>query len=311
MYNPQLKVLVTVADCGSFNRAAEALYLTSTALMKQINGLEDHLRLKLLVRSPRGVKLTPEGEIIYRYAKEMFTLSKLAISEAAALSSQRTYAVRVGTSLLYPGHSFMALWFALADQFKNCTLNLVPFDDAHETLTSVIESLGEKYDFICGLADSRQWLDRCNSLIIGRCRHILLVRKDHPLASRGSIDIEDLSGQTVMAYRRGDSEGVDRMYLELERLADITIEEVPQFYDITVFNRAAETGTPLLAPDSWSQVHPALIPVKINWDKNIRWYNGVSLRIMYSKKPPEVINHIVDVIAASKQLRQNLGEPKI
>ena len=46
MFNPQLTVFVCVADCGSFTKAAEALFLSPTAVMKQINALEKHLKRK-------------------------------------------------------------------------------------------------------------------------------------------------------------------------------------------------------------------------------------------------------------------------
>ena len=40
MYNSQLTTFVQVADSGSFNKAAEALYISSTAVIKQINALK-------------------------------------------------------------------------------------------------------------------------------------------------------------------------------------------------------------------------------------------------------------------------------
>lgn len=40
MYNPQLDTFVAVAEQGSFSKAAEKLYITPTAVMKQINALE-------------------------------------------------------------------------------------------------------------------------------------------------------------------------------------------------------------------------------------------------------------------------------
>ena len=58
MFNPQLATFVCVADCGSFSQAAEKLYLSSTAVMKQLNALERHLELKLLERTRRGTVLT-------------------------------------------------------------------------------------------------------------------------------------------------------------------------------------------------------------------------------------------------------------
>ena len=51
MYNPQLDTFIRVADAGSFNKAAEESYITPTAVIKQINLLEDSLGIKLIVKS--------------------------------------------------------------------------------------------------------------------------------------------------------------------------------------------------------------------------------------------------------------------
>ena len=40
MYNHQLDTFIQAADAGSFSKAAETLFITSTAVMKQINLLE-------------------------------------------------------------------------------------------------------------------------------------------------------------------------------------------------------------------------------------------------------------------------------
>lgn len=47
MYDPRLETFLTVADSGSFNKAAEKLYITPTAVIKQINLLETSIDVKL------------------------------------------------------------------------------------------------------------------------------------------------------------------------------------------------------------------------------------------------------------------------
>ena len=71
MYNHMLDTLIAAADCGSFTKAAELLYISPTAVMKQMNTLEEHLDMKLLERTPSGVHLTDAGTLIYRDAKFM------------------------------------------------------------------------------------------------------------------------------------------------------------------------------------------------------------------------------------------------
>lgn len=58
MYNHQLETFIRVADAGSFNKAAEESYITPTAIIKQINLLEDSLGVKLFERTRRGLTLS-------------------------------------------------------------------------------------------------------------------------------------------------------------------------------------------------------------------------------------------------------------
>ena len=51
MYNPQLETFLCVAECGSFNKAAEKLFISPPAVIKQINLLEENLDLQLFVRT--------------------------------------------------------------------------------------------------------------------------------------------------------------------------------------------------------------------------------------------------------------------
>lgn len=62
MYNRHLETFIAVADLGSFSKAAEVLYISSTAVIKQINLLEQELGLTLFERTHKGIKLTKAGQ---------------------------------------------------------------------------------------------------------------------------------------------------------------------------------------------------------------------------------------------------------
>ena len=69
MYNPQLDTFICVVESGSFSKAAEKLYISPTAVIKQINSLEASLDLKLFSRTHRGLVVTDAGQSIYNDAK--------------------------------------------------------------------------------------------------------------------------------------------------------------------------------------------------------------------------------------------------
>ena len=61
MYNHQLDAFMKTADSGSFSKAASALYISTPAVVQQINLLEKHCGFKLFERSNHGARLTPVG----------------------------------------------------------------------------------------------------------------------------------------------------------------------------------------------------------------------------------------------------------
>ena len=294
MYNSQLAIFVCVADCGSFTRAASKLYISPTAVMKQMNALEAHLDLKLIERSSHGIRLTPAGEVIYRDARFLFDFSQKSIENAKQAMKTYDTTFCVGTSLLNPAKPFMDLWYRVNRDFPGYRLHLVPFEDDHEGILSEIEGLGEKFDFLVAVCDSRSWLDKCSMLPLGSYRKMCAVSREHPLAGKKKLKITDLYGQTLMMVQPGDSEVNDRLRANLQREhPQIRMEDTPRFYDISVFNRCAETGNVLLTLECWKDVHPGLITIPVEWDYRIPY------GLLYAQNPPEDVRRFVEAVRAA------------
>lgn len=293
MYNHMLDTFIAVADCGSFTKASQQLYISPTAIMKQMNALENHLELKLIERTPSGVQLTSAGEIIYRNAKFMIDYSHKSIAEAKASVYANDTTFCVGTSLLNPAKPFMDIWYCVNKDFPEYKLHLVPFEDNHEGILSEIEKLGKKFDFLIGVCDSKAWLSRCNFLPLGRYRKMIAVSREHHLAKKSRIDLEDLYGETLMMVKQGDSGVNDFIRNDLQRYhPKIRIEDTPQFYDLSVFNRCAETGKVLLTIECWQEVHPGLVSIPVNWDYSIPY------GLLYSFDAPKDVLRFVERVKA-------------
>ena len=290
MYNPQLSAFVTAADCGSFTKAAQHLFLSPPSVMKQINALENHLALKLFVRSPQGLHLTPAGQVIYRYAKHMMAESAKALEEARLEAHRKQASFRIGSSLLNPCKPFMDLWYRVNSAFPGYRLEIVPFEDDHQSILSKIAALGEQFDFLVGVCDSAAWLDRCQFLQLGTYPHAIAVSREHPLASRKRLRLADLQGETLMMVKAGDSPTVDAIRAEVRRYPQIQIEDTPQFYDISVFNRCAQTQNAMVIIDCWQDVHPGLVTIPVDWDHPIPY------GLMYALKPTPDVQNLLNAL---------------
>ncbi len=69
----QLRAFIAVAKTRSFTEACEQVHLSQPALSIAIKNLEDALGGKLLVRTTRALRLTPEGEAFYKTAMRLIT----------------------------------------------------------------------------------------------------------------------------------------------------------------------------------------------------------------------------------------------
>ena len=232
--------------------------------------------------------MTPAGDVIYRDAKFMIDYSKKSIAAANAATHTYDTTFCVGTSLLNPAKPFMDLWYRINQSFPDYKLHLVPFEDNHKGILSEIKKLGEKFDFLIGVCDSKAWLSLCRFLPLGRYKKMIAVSREHPLASKSRIDIQDLYGETLMMVSAGDSGVNDFIRNDLQKNHPlIHIEDTPPFYDVSVFNRCAETGNVLLTIECWQEVHPGLISIPVNWDYSIPY------GLLYSLHAPEDVLRFV------------------
>ena len=291
MYDPRLNAFIAAADCGSFTKASEKLYISPTAVMKQINTLEDSLGLKLISRTNQGIRLTPAGQSVYKDARFMIDYSEKALERALRYTEEYEKTFCVGTSLLNPCKPFIDLWTRLSPHFPGYRLNIVPFEDEHTNILTKISALGEKFDFLTGVCDSSAWLERCGFQKLGEYKKCIAVNAEHRLAKKSIISLSDLHGERLMMVKEGDSAINDRIRADLKQdHPQIQIVDAPQFYDMSVFNSCAQSGDVLLTIECWQNVHPLLVTVPVGWDYAIPY------GILYSKEHPVDVKRLIELV---------------
>ena len=270
LLNPLLVTFRRVAACGSFNRAAEGLFLSATAVRKQMNQLEEALGLQLFERGRQGIRLSAAGRALLQGLAGLSGLAGEILDSAEAKAGAGQAALRVGTSFLNPASALIDLLKAV-DALGEQAFQLVPFADSREGILAEIGKLGEKYDLLVAACDSRAWLERCRFRPLGDYAVCCAVPAGHRLAARRSLGLEDLAGETVVLGGRGDSATVDRARLLLEREGRIRLEKGPFFYDLDIFNACAREGKILLTLECWRDAHPAFVTIPVAWGLRVPW----------------------------------------
>ncbi|WP_256349777.1 LysR family transcriptional regulator, partial [Pseudomonas gingeri] len=67
-----LEVFAAAARCGTFSRAAKELFVTQSAISRQVQQLEEHRGVVLFIRHKTGLRLTPEAEALLPVVEDAF-----------------------------------------------------------------------------------------------------------------------------------------------------------------------------------------------------------------------------------------------
>lgn len=294
MYNPQLDTFLRVADAGSFNKAAEAVYITPTAVIKQINLLEEELDVKLFERSHRGLKLTKAGMSLYQDTKYIIQYCKDSVTRAKNAMQENTNIIRIGTSPMTPAQLLMGLWSKIQVSCPDMKFQIIPFENTPENAREILANLGKNIDVIGGIFDETMLsLRNCAGLQLSREPLCCAVSVHHRLASKDKLLVEDLYGENLLLMRREWSHYVDRLRDDLwQNHSQIQIVDF-EFYDMNIFNRCENSDDVLLAIPGWANVHPLLKVIPVEWD------HGIPYGLLYSPQPSETVKRFLEAAQAA------------
>jgi len=94
----QLNTFMEVAKLGSFSRAAEKVLRSQPAVSAQIRQLEQEYGHKLFDRSTKSVRLTPAGEVVLDYARQLLALRTKSVQAASDWNGIPTGTLSIGAN---------------------------------------------------------------------------------------------------------------------------------------------------------------------------------------------------------------------
>lgn len=292
MYNHQLDTFLRVADAGSFNKAAEELYITPSAVIKQVNLLESDLEIRLFERTHRGLNLTKAGRSLYQDAKYIIQYCRDSVTRAKNAMQEDTSIIRIGTSPMTPAQLLMLLWSKVQIKCPDMKFRIIPFENTPENAREILGNLGRNIDVVGGIFDETMLeLRNCAGLELSREPFCCAVSVHHRLAFKDKLTIEDLYGENLMLMRRGWSHYVDELRDELwKNHPKINIVDF-EFYSMDVFNRCENTDDILLAIPGWASVHPLLKVIPVEWNYSIPY------GLLHSSAPSETVKNFLNAAA--------------
>ncbi|MEA4971913.1 MAG: LysR family transcriptional regulator [Candidatus Metalachnospira sp.] len=92
------KIFCAVVKTGNMSAAAKELYISQPAVSMAVKQLEERLGSPLLIRTSKGVRLTPEGEVLYTYLDRALNMINTAEHKYLEMANLEQGEVRIGAS---------------------------------------------------------------------------------------------------------------------------------------------------------------------------------------------------------------------
>lgn len=192
-----LKYLVALADHKHFGHAAAACFVSQPTLSTQIKKLEDELGVPLVERAPRKVMLTPAGRDAAERARRI--VAEVEQMKEAARRSQDPEAgtVRLGIFPTLGPYLLPHVVPRIRARFPQLELLLV------EEKSDVLLSRLREGKLDAGLLALPLQDDQLHTEFLFEEPFLLAVPEAHPLASRDSLALGELSNQQLLLLEDG------------------------------------------------------------------------------------------------------------
>ena len=194
----KLEIFNVVAIEGSFSRAAGRMQLTQPAVSQHMRDLEHNLNVELFERGPRGVSLTPAGEILLDYTRCILRLvaeAESAVMQFNQLSSGQLALGATPSASVY----LLPAWIQRFHQrFTGLAISV-----RTETTAGLVRELLDGQVDLAFVEGELQLELPINALVLQDIRLFVVVGDGHQWADRDDIHLSELDGQAFISRPAG------------------------------------------------------------------------------------------------------------
>jgi DNA-binding transcriptional LysR family regulator len=189
-----LRYFSEVVRQNGFRRASATLHVTQPAISRVIGQLEEEFEVTLLIREPRGVKLTAEGEVLYRHAGQILRQAGNLVSELRDLRSMATGVLRIGLPPMTGSTFFGNVITEFRRRYPGIQLHIAEYGS--NQLESALAD--GRVEMAAAMLPVEHSAFLTQTFV--RDRVALLCSRGHPLATRRKVSLDELAHETFVAF---------------------------------------------------------------------------------------------------------------
>jgi DNA-binding transcriptional LysR family regulator len=262
----QFRCLLAIEECGSFRAAARTLEITEASLQRAARTLEQNMGVALYRRTASGVQTTELGREFARRLKTVRGQVVALVQTINAYEIPKERCVTVGVLILDPTILIVNAIKDLEHQFPGTRVVVV--NGTYEALLGKL--LRDEIDFVIGLLKRPDPLLGFVEEPLYAERYCVVAARDHPLARKSSVTVEDLARFRWVLPPKGSPRREAYEYVFSESVSPPASIETYSLSTIRIVLSDADMLTVLSWTETLSERRFGLLaplPVEIPWDE--------------------------------------------
>ncbi|MFS0597675.1 LysR family transcriptional regulator [Peribacillus frigoritolerans] len=197
MYYDALKTFVTLVEVKNFTKTAEILLMSQPSVSLHIKKLEEEFQTKLFLRSPKFLKVTLTGEILYDRAKQMITIYEQTRQDIQEHDRSIKGELKIGASFTIGEYILPSLLIDLQEEYPELELQVV-IGNTEEIVQAV-----RLYKVDIGLIEGQTNEKELSVHPFMQDELFIVSSNNHELANKEDVEITDLHDQAWVTREVG------------------------------------------------------------------------------------------------------------
>jgi DNA-binding transcriptional LysR family regulator len=197
MYYDALKTFVTLVEVKNFTKTAEILLMSQPSVSLHIKKLEEEFQTKLFLRSPKFLKVTLTGEILYDRAKQMITIYEQTRQDIQEHDRSIKGELKIGASFTIGEYILPSLLIDLQEEYPELELQVI-IGNTEEIVQAV-----RLYKVDIGLIEGQTNEKELSVHPFMQDELFIVSSNNHELANKDDVEITDLHDQAWVTREVG------------------------------------------------------------------------------------------------------------
>lgn len=227
-----LKVFCALAETGSFAKAAQLNGVTQSAVSQQISALERFFQSRLMERSKKLLRLTPEGQVFYDYSKQILQTYELLHNKLLEVKDLIAGTIQVATIYSIGLHDLPSYIKKFLKVYPTVNVH-VEYRRANQVYEDVLSNGVD-----IGLVAYPERHVRLELVPFRKDELVLICHPQHPFAQRKGVKLKTLAGQRFIGFEPDipTRKAVDKIL----RAGGVEVQHAMEFDNIETVKRAVE-----------------------------------------------------------------------